>query len=335
VSSPLNQPQFPSAQDAAELPLDELALRLLRYFAVDGSNASRSYVANQGTWEASAPDDEVRWTATLHAGEAWDWLMYHGLIAMRPGATNLGEVGYVTERGHQVARDERGLARTRAEARIGLDLHPRLAGIRTQFLLGEYELAVFAAMREVEIRVREVGAFGSEDFGTNLMRKAFQVDDGRLTDTARVPSERQAISDLFAGAIGLFKNPSSHRQVDFGDPVIASEIALFADLLLRMLDAAAKRIEDYKRLGEGRLPHDRFPPNGEQCEHLLTGLGFARSGRLNCWLVEGPESLRGLCFLRCRGLSVSRMRARGGAVGARRAGVSRSVSAGVCGCEQA
>jgi len=45
-------------------------------------------------------------------------------------------------------------------------------------------------------------------------------------------------------------------------------------------------------------PHGSIsPPNGEQCEHLLTGLGFARSGRLNCWLVEGPESLRGLCFL--------------------------------------
>ena len=86
---------------------------------------------------------------------------------------------------------------------------------------------------------------------------------------------------------------------------------------------------------EAASPHDRFSPIGEQCERLLTGLGFARSGRLNCWLVEGPESLRGLCFLRCRGLSVSRMRARGGAVGARRAGVSRSVSAGVCGCEQA
>jgi hypothetical protein len=47
--------------------------------------------------------------------------------------------------------------------------------------------------------------------------------------------------------LGLFKNPSSHRQVDFADPTVASEIVLLADLLLRMLDATEKRIEDYKR----------------------------------------------------------------------------------------
>jgi hypothetical protein len=41
---------------------------------------------------------------------------------------------------------------------------------------------------------------------------------------------------LFWGAIGLFKNPSSHRQVDFEDATLASEIVLFADLLHRMLD---------------------------------------------------------------------------------------------------
>ena len=41
---------------------------------------------------------------------------------------------------------------------------------------------------------------------------------------------------LHWGAIGVFKNPSSHREVAFDDPTITSEIMLLADLLLRMLD---------------------------------------------------------------------------------------------------
>jgi uncharacterized protein (TIGR02391 family) len=233
---------FPTADEAAELPIDELALRLLRALAVDSTYANRSYMGNQGVWGPTASSDQVRHIASLHAVEAWDWLIHHGLVALRPSESTVSGQGYVTDGGHAVARDERGLARTYAEARIGVDLHERLARrIRPQFLLGEYELAVFAAMREVEIRVREVGGYDNEVFGNDLMRKAFHEGDGPLTDSKQVVSERQATSHLFAGAIGLFKNPTSHRQVDFDDPTVAAEIVLLADLLLRMLDTIEAR----------------------------------------------------------------------------------------------
>ena len=56
--------------------------------------------------------------------------------------------------------------------------------------------------------------------------------DGRLEK-----GERQAITDLYAGALGAFKNPTSHRVVDFDDTARAADVIVLADLLLRMLDA--------------------------------------------------------------------------------------------------
>lgn len=43
-------------------------------------------------------------------------------------------------------------------------------------------------------------------------------------------------------AIGLFKNPASHRPVDYDEPTVASEIVLLADLLMRLLDQIQIRL---------------------------------------------------------------------------------------------
>jgi uncharacterized protein (TIGR02391 family) len=135
-----------------------------------------------------------------------------------------------------------GLAPIQAARRLDVDLHPRLERVKGQFLLGEYELAAFAAMREVEIRVRDLSEANTSLLGKDLMRKAFDVQSGVLTDQAADPGERQGISDLFAGSIAVFKNPVSHRQVDYDDPTEASEVVLLADLLLRLLDRSAARL---------------------------------------------------------------------------------------------
>jgi Protein of unknown function (Hypoth_ymh) len=54
--------------------------------------------------------------------------------------------------------------------------------------------------------------------------------------------ESEATMALFRGAIGIIKNPSSHRQVEFEDPTTASEVILMADLLCGMLDGARSGI---------------------------------------------------------------------------------------------
>lgn len=68
------------------------------------------------------------------------------------------------------------------------------------------------------------------------MRKAFHPDNGPLTDTNAESGERRAMSDLFAGAIGAYKNPHSHRRVSLDDPDEAAEIILLANHLLRIVD---------------------------------------------------------------------------------------------------
>jgi hypothetical protein len=66
-------------------------------------------------------------------------------------------------------------------------------------------------------------------------------DTGLLRDPELVAGEREARMALFWGAIGVFKNPTSHPPGDYSDPTVAAEAALLADLLLRMLDDVTPR----------------------------------------------------------------------------------------------
>jgi hypothetical protein len=58
-----------------------------------------------------------------------------------------------------------------------------------------------------------------------------------LTDTSVDGGEQVARMELFAGAIGSYKNPHSHRNVDLDDPDEGAEIIMLANHLLRIVDA--------------------------------------------------------------------------------------------------
>ncbi len=189
----------------------------------------------QNVW-GSRPKDAAR-----AYEEAFDWLALHGLVAREPSQSG-PDWFFVTERGWDVVENDSAVVRIGASERLGADLHPRIAErVRNQFLIGEVESAVLMAMREVEIRVRELSGADESEIGVNLMKKAFKPS-GLLADPSADPGEQEATMALFWGAIGVFKNPSSHREVDFTDEVFAIKAINFADLLLRMLDQIEQRL---------------------------------------------------------------------------------------------
>ncbi len=199
----------------------------------------RAFFANRGNVRNSL--EQYHWggrepPAARAYEEAFDWLIRRGLVSREPSQSS-PDWFFVTDAGWQLIESGGDLAELEAAERLAVDLHPAIAErVRAQYLLREFETAAFLALREVEIRVRKLAGASESDIGVRLMQSAFG-EDGPLADLALDPGERQARMALFWGAIGVFKNPSSHRQVDIEDPTLASEVILLADLLLRLLDA--------------------------------------------------------------------------------------------------
>jgi hypothetical protein len=58
---------------------------------------------------------------------------------------------------------------------------------------------------------------------------------GLLTDTQLPGGEQDAMSHVFAGALGLYRNSTAHRYVPT-EPAQAAEVLVFASQFLRIVD---------------------------------------------------------------------------------------------------
>jgi uncharacterized protein (TIGR02391 family) len=172
----------------------------------------------------------------LAFAEAWSWLIAQGLLVNHPNAS--GTAAYVLSRRAGKFTDETEF-RIYAVARMlrRESLHPRIeANVWMDFMRGKFDMAVLQAMKAVEVAVREASGLPSDLVGVKLMREAFKPNKGPLADYAAEIGEQESQSALFAGAIGSYKNPQSHRYVNLDDPTEALEIIMLANHLLRIVD---------------------------------------------------------------------------------------------------
>ncbi len=162
-------------------------------------------------------------------------------MLIMPADGHNGTIGWkvLTRRGEKLATDK-----TKFDSYLGATsfpramLHPRIVDqVWLDLARGDLPDAVFRSFKAVEEAVREAGGYGPEVVGVDLMRKAFNPDRGPLTRLEEPMAEREALAALFAGAIGSYKNPHSHRTVQIAEAQEAQEMAMLASHLLRIVDA--------------------------------------------------------------------------------------------------
>ncbi len=227
-------------EDVRNLPLPDLAMKLLSVLAEAGGQPNCGSTV-RGFEQALGQDpQDDGYVLMARLADAWAWLEAHALLG--PAARNTkSEWQQITEVGRELAHDPAAIAKVWAAGRLAGELDGALSSAQSNFALGDYETAAFAAMKAVEVAVREAAGLSNELLGVNLMRKAFSPKDGVLRDPEAEGGEQQATADLFAGAIGAYKNPASHRVVKFEDPMEVAEVIQLADLLLRIVRRAAAR----------------------------------------------------------------------------------------------
>ena len=231
---------LPDPEDLLELEPEELAGFLLRFIG-DNQNFYPSNLIGKSVVQEYLSEYQDKILFALM--ESWTWLEREGFVAPRP--TSLSSTAslnsgwyFVTRRGLRVKNASDFEAYRKANLLPRRLLHPVIAQkVWSLFLRGDYDIAVLQAFKEVEIAVRDAGNYTAEDYGVDLMRKkAFHPENGALTDPTQLTPEKQATSSLFAGAIGLYKNPLSHRNISITAEE-AVEMIILASHLLRIVDS--------------------------------------------------------------------------------------------------
>jgi uncharacterized protein (TIGR02391 family) len=234
---------FPTVEQLLAVSPDDLAPVLLGLARDQGGGMFWPESITQDRSITGEPDTHYPFhkKAQIEAlvNEAWDCLRRDGLIAPAPGMNGRNGYMVLTRVGREAAESSDAFERVRhARAFPKAMLHPTIADKAwTALMRGDLGDAVFNSFKAVEEAVRAAGGYAATDIGVELMRMAFNKNNGRLTKPSDPEPEREALAHLFAGAIGSYKNPHSHRTVKLTDPREAQEQVLLASHLLRIVES--------------------------------------------------------------------------------------------------
>ena len=102
---------------------------------------------------------------------------------------------------------------------------------------GEYDSAVIQAFKAIETTTREKIGAPKDMFGERLLKRAFNPDDGVLTDHSLPKAEKFAFLNYITGAFSFYRNSSSHRDIELDFVSAFDKIAVASDLLKAIVDA--------------------------------------------------------------------------------------------------
>jgi len=163
-----------------------------------------------------------------------------------------------------------------------------------------YSQAVFEAFKSVEILVRDVSGLGKL-YGVDLMRKAFDKNNGPLCNKRLSSDEQENAPHLFAGAMGFIRNPKGHNAMETSKDK-ALELLYFANYLLRVVHESKETSKGIRSLKlSTRLTNILLNNNVKTFEDIskLTKRDFSRMWGMGRKAIEEIEAL-----LATKGLSL-------------------------------
>lgn len=243
---------FPTLQTLEAAHLHDVAAVVLNYAnAQQNERFHRSNLTGLADEYANDPSvtlppNQRRGRARRIVAEAVAYLFNQGFLA-DDGEPGMSASHMVTRLGRTIKTRQDFTSYAQAALLPRALLREELAEIvMPLFLAGHYDDAVGAAFKRLEITVRKAGNFPDDAYGVPLMRDAFG-EGGPLAETSTVKSEREAFAHLFAGALGYFKNPLSHRDLGIDDARMAASRILFANELLALVHLRVAEKEESER----------------------------------------------------------------------------------------